>query len=120
MKLEVAVAELLAKVTRLERELARVNARNAKPVAIPDGWWLCVLQGALSAQGTATAKLIVWNKDNDDWQYMDPEQTITIQDFWLNDGEEIDSGTRIKAIWYRNVWTWDQAYCAAADNLPAE
>lgn len=112
------INELLARMARLERELARMNAQPARPKPIKNGWWLGVLQGSLSAQGTATMKVIVWDAGDAEWKYMDPEQTITIRDFWMNDGEDIESGVRIKAVRYRNVWTWDQAYCDPADNLP--
>ncbi len=118
--MEATVAELTARLNRVQRELSRMNARNAKPTPVPNGWWLCVLQGSLVSQGTATAKVIVWNSEDEAWEYADPERTIEIRDFWMNDGESIDADTRIKAVWYRNVWTWDQAYCSEADNLPEE
>lgn len=101
----------------MQRELSRFVARPAMPRPLANGWWLGVLTEALAPQGEADCDIIVWDATAAEWVYAD--QTITIRDFWLNDtDDDIAIDTRIKPVWYRNVWTYDQAYCEAADNLP--
>lgn len=111
------IRDLEVQLQLVQQEVARVAARPATPKAERAGFWFGVLDGALSAQGTATVNIVVWSITDTAWQYTG--HTLTVQDFWMNTGESIPLDTRIKCVWYRNVWTWDQAYCAAGDNLPA-
>jgi hypothetical protein len=114
-----AILELEQRLSQLERELRRHPVRPERRPPDRDGWWLGVLTTDLPPQGTGTFRIIIRDPDAGTWVYK--TKTIEITDFWLNsDDPAIQQGTRIKPVWYRNVWTYDQAYCKVANNLPSD
>jgi hypothetical protein len=110
--------DLQQQFVALRRDLLNGNCRTGTPLNIRNGWWLVVLDTELAQGGTATAEILQWSITDNEWQRSGT--TIEVQDWQLNLGETVPTGTKARASWYRNVWVLENPYCAASDTLPDE
>lgn len=96
------IADLEMRLADMQRQLSGLGTRLGNPLSAKNGWWVAKLDEDLLAGETATASLWAWN--NGVWA--DTGNNVEVQDYFLPDGETLDSGTKIEVAWHRNVWTW--------------
>jgi hypothetical protein len=118
MSLEQEVRHLRAQVAELRRLVLQSGSRPANPLQLRKGWFLGISTGSLSAGGTVEVQPFTWSITDEEWQPADVSP-VEARDFFLNEEDTVEAGTKMKVEWYRNVWTPTVIYCEPSDNLTA-
>jgi len=103
--------EQLEREVRLLRQLINATLREARPRPTRGGWFLGRLTEDLSYQSSADVEVFF----NDGSETFPVPQTLTIEvdDFYLNPGESIASGTKCEIRHYADGhWYGTNFYCS--------
>lgn len=117
VSLEQQVAMLLAQVAELRSLVLQSGDRPANPLNLRRGEWLGVLDGSLTAGGSATVTIYTWSITGSAW--VSTGRTVTARDWFFNDDETAEAGTKVVVWWYVNTWVAKVVYCAVSDNTGA-
>ena len=111
---EQRIAELEAKLAQLQRELARKPSREMMPLPARRGWFLGITRAVLAQGGAVDVDAWIWSNTLSAWR----KANVVIpdcRDWFLNDGEEIETLTKVKVEWYETTWAITAAYCSPTD-----
>lgn len=83
-------------------------------------WFLGVTQEDFE-QGTdetVSVESWYWNRTPDRWDESDSGAGVLFDcyDWFLNEGETIEKGTKVKCEWYNDRWVITAAYCSPSDD----
>jgi hypothetical protein len=113
--LETRVRVLEEQLAVLRRELAQAVARPAAPLSPRQGWFLGYSNSELTAGGTISVTVIAYQAG----QQFQPGMIIEdVHEFFLNAGQSVSAGVKMKVEWYRNVWVVTQFYCTISNTIP--
>jgi len=116
--LENRVAELELKLAQALREIARRPVREAMPLAPRHGRWFGVTQASFTKGSDTFVDVEIWiySTADDAWAASGEIVASKVRDWFLNDGEVIEAGTKVRIDWYESTWVLSNAYCAPSDD----
>lgn len=123
--------ELLERrVAQQDREivLLKKEARQAMPLAPRHGRIYGVTHQDFT-KGTddfITVEVWLWSTSAEEWQASGTILEDKVRDWFLNDGEIIERGTKVRCDYYESTWLLTAVYCSPSDDadviasLPSE
>jgi hypothetical protein len=112
------MAEVIRQLTNTVRTLSQASSTNFRELqALVDAFeesqsgGLCVLRETLYQGGTALAQKAKWGNPG----FFGDGDTFEVVDYFLNDGESVESGTKINIIPYQGIKAVVGMYCSVAD-----
>ncbi len=93
------IEQLEQRLDELQRRLAEVECRPAKPRTKKDGWFVGTLLSDLLPGGTAVVQIEFW----DSAQWKSAKRTVVARDY-AQTGEMILAGANVEVAWSSSIW----------------
>lgn len=88
-------------------------ARLARALGGKQAILFVILNGELAEGGTATAEILIYDPEADEWQRAG--ETISVRSVGLNTGQTYDADMKGMAVWYRTTWVFIPLSCEVDD-----